>query len=440
MSDEIDVFNFLLSGSREYELIGEFYPFAHWNKSDNRFDKIIILNPDYVVINQAYLSYANELQVELEPDEDLKRIIHSNDYKDLELRQGLDPIILRSVEEGVNIPIDSFAVAQIARKGSPYDPRGKSIILRCMKTLLYDDKLVEAQFSQADNMITPRQIWKMGDPQNGYMPNDDDLDDFRALLKQSAHDPNFAIVTHYGLQLELVGFNGKILPIVPERQYNEERILTALYTNKAVLKGEGPGFSAGPQVAFQYLQGRYLSKRQKLEAYLKNKIFIPFAIANGFWKKSKTGEKELILPQVKWDQKLNLVEDQGKRQFLSQLYPQLGCSWETLMEVFDVDSDEELRRLQIQIGGITDPIQIEKRRTEVRSELMGASGGGGIKGIGDPSKPMKPLVTPSVPTIKSTPDQIKPPNTPGQKMSGLRTSRSSYFTNKSINEKHPGLE
>ncbi len=412
MDEEINGFQFLLSGSREYELIGEFYPFAHWNEDEEMFDKITILNPDYVVINEAYLSYANAIQIELEPDEDLRRIVQSSDPRDMELRQYIDPLVIRSVEAGENIPIDPFSVAQIARKGSPYDPRGKSIILRAMKTLLYDDKLIEAQYAVADDLITPKQIWKLGDPQNGYMPNEEDLDDFRQLLVESAHDPLSSIVTHYALQLDIPGYNGKILPIVPERQYNEERILTALYTNKAVLKGEGPAFSAGPQVAFEYLQGRYMAKRAKLVKYMRDKIYTPFALARGFWKEGKGGEKELILPDFHWDEKLKLVEDTGKRQFVTQFRDRLQISWKTCMDVFGFEADEEKKRLEDERGDkVIDPAEIEKYKLEAKQPPQ-QPGGGGPEGPDVPEPPPTPgFDSPQDMSIEE-PDTPSPPKVP----------------------------
>jgi len=444
LAEELDLFNVILAMSREYELIGETFPFAHWDKNLNRWDKITILNPDYVVINQAYLAYKNEIKVELEPDEDTKRLVHSTDPRDLELRSGLDPMIIRAVEEGTNIPIDSFSVAQIARKSSPYEPRGKTPILRALKTLLYDDKLIELQQSIADNMITPRQIWKLGDPQNDYMPGDEEIEDFRALLDRLHGDPNAQIVTHYGTQLELIGYNGKIQPIIQERQYNEERILMAMYTNKSVLKGEGPGFSSGPQVAFQYLQGRYMSKRHKIVAYLRDKIFIPFAIANGFWKKTDKG-RELILPEFVWDQKLDLVEDTAKKQYVMQLRDRLQVSARTLYETLGMDAKQEIKRLGEERGTPIDPVEIEKYKkqgamdsaTQLEKKLPGVDK--------DPSvqqEIVKQTLTPSkepsgsAPKAPSDESKIKAPNTPGQKEGAkanfLKVSRASLFASEEV--------
>jgi len=239
-SEEIELFQRFLEMSREFELIGEEYPYLHWSDELNFFDSMTLMNPDFINVKMHPLALGMKPTIELEPDELLKSLIQSNEPEDIEIKQSLDPVVISAVMMGQNIRIDQFNTEQIARKASPYEPRGTSIVLRILKDLLYEDKLREAQYSVADGMITPKVIYKLGDPNNGYMPTTEDLTDFRALLQAQAHDPLAAIVTHYGLSLEYVGAYGKILPIVPEFQFIEDRILTGLYTNKALTHGEGP--------------------------------------------------------------------------------------------------------------------------------------------------------------------------------------------------------
>jgi len=218
----------------------------------------------------------------------------------------------------------------------------------------------------------------------------------------------------------------------------------AMYTNKSVLKGEGPGFSSGPQVAFQYLQGRYMSKRHKIVAYLRDKIFIPFAIANGFWKKTDKG-RELILPEFVWDQKLDLVEDTAKKQYVMQLRDRLQVSARTLYETLGMDAKQEIKRLGEERGTPIDPVEIEKYKkqgamdsaTQLEKKLPGVDK--------DPSvqqEIVKQTLTPSkepsgsAPKAPSDESKIKAPNTPGQKEGAkanfLKVSRASLFASEEV--------
>lgn len=359
--EEMDLFNRLLEMSREYELIGEVYPYLHWNDELNFWDAMIMLNPDYVQVKMHPLAYGVKPSIELEPDEMLKALVNSNEPEDIEIKQELDPIVIAAVMMGQNIKIDPYNVEQIARKASPYEPRGTSIVLRCLKDLLYEDKLREAQYGVADGMITPKIIWKLGDPANGYMPSQDDLLDFRTLLQSQAHDPLAAIVTHYGLELEYVGANGKILPIVPEFQFIEDRILTALYTNKALTHGEGPTY-ANATVAMEALQGRYLAKREKLEDFCERKIFVPVALANEFyekepechtagsgpWIRTSKKERKLNTPTLEWKQKLKLVEDLQKKQMIVNLRskPIPEVSLKKIYALLDINYEDEITALR----------------------------------------------------------------------------------------------
>ena len=246
--EKIDLFQNLFYIAKEYWGLGEAYPFLHWNDTEQCFDQIVLLNPDYINVVATPLAYGENVQLELEPDEYLIGIIKSDDPRSQEIREKLDPIIIESIESGQNIPLDSFNVTQIARKEHPYDLRGTSIVLRCLRELLYEDHLRRAQFAIAQRHITPLRIFQLGDPQGEWIPSSEDIDAFAHLLAQAAYDPNFALIGNYALRVEYVGSTGKILPILPEFEFVERRILAALFTNKAMIHGEGPCLSEDSEV------------------------------------------------------------------------------------------------------------------------------------------------------------------------------------------------
>jgi len=47
-------------------------------------------------------------------------------------------------------------------------------------------------------------IYKLGDEKRGYMPTDQDLQDFRDLLESSIDDMDSVLITHYACDVELV--------------------------------------------------------------------------------------------------------------------------------------------------------------------------------------------------------------------------------------------
>jgi hypothetical protein len=201
------------------------------------------------------------------------------------------------------------------------------------------------------------------------------------------------------LEVDYVGYTGKILPVVPEFQFVEDRILTALYTNKALTHGEGPTY-ANASIAMEALQGRYLAKREKLEEFVKKKIFTKIAIQNGFFKPlpqaatNGTGpyigrshsekDRQPNVPSLEWKQKLQLVEDTGKKQMIIALrntvgYGVPGVSLKRIHEMLGISHDEEMKTL--------------KEEGKVIKELQAAYGVGSIvatPGAGGSAKPEAP--------------------------------------------------
>lgn len=416
-ADQIDLFNRILEISREYELLGEVYPYLHWNESSGYFDSLILLNPDFIHVDMHPLAFGKDPIIKLEPDELLKVIATSTNPEDVEIRNEMDPMVIAAVLTEQNIRLDPFSVCQIARKSSPYEPRGTSIVLRCIKDLLYEDKLREAQYAVADGLITPKLIWKLGDPQYNWMPNEQQLHDFRMLLQAQAHDPLSAIVTHYGLQVDVVGYNGKILPIVPEFEFVEDRILTALYTNKALTHGEGPTY-ANASIAMEALQGRYLAKREKLEEFVKNKIWKKIALLNEFYEplteaqsshgiRPSKADRKLNIPEMKWKQKLKLVEDMAKKQMVIALRNTMGMgvpgiSMKKIYDELDIDYETEITALREEAAitkelkelyGVATPLTAPSSPTSTPSDAPDKMPS--IKSLGKPQQMSLPGTAPS---------------------------------------------
>lgn len=94
MSNEMDLLTRIFELSREYELIGECIPFAHWSEENNAFDRITILNPDFVdIIGVRLPDGTNTVRVELIPDPDLKTIVKQmqGSETDAYLLDAIDP-------------------------------------------------------------------------------------------------------------------------------------------------------------------------------------------------------------------------------------------------------------------------------------------------------------------------------------------------------------
>jgi hypothetical protein len=355
MLDKLNFSSIIYDIGKEYNIIGEVFPYSELDDNTGEWSKIIIQNPDYIEVKSNVLTTS---MISLMPDDELKRLVTSTNPDDIALRAQIDPEVLAYVYAGKNIPLSNRYVSHLARKNSPYDVRGTSILTRVFKDLMLRDKYREAQFAIADNHITPLKIFKVGTADGTYRPTSDDLVAFRQMIEEATYDPNFTLVTHPGLEVQYVGSTGVILPLDGEMDRIEDRVLTGLFTSKAFTHSEGPTY-ANASVALEVLQQRYVAFRTLIEKWLELKIFRPICKIQGF-EKIVGGKSELILPKVNWD-KINLKNNREYQQALEGMVKENKVSLHTYFRALDVSFDEEMELINKEI----DPIKEINHRLDL---------------------------------------------------------------------------
>lgn len=343
MLDELNFGSLIYDVAREYMIIGEVFPYCQLDENTGKWSEIILQNPDYVEVRKHSLTTP---VISLRPDAELQRIITSTNPDDISLRQQLDPEIISYVMAGKSIPLDNQLIGHIARKTSPYDVRGTSILTRVFKDLMYRDILREAQFTVAQNHVTPLRIATVGNQGDTYRPGSEDLMQVRDMLEQATYDTNFTIVAHQGFDVKYVGATGQILPLDGEFDRIEDRILTGLYISKAFTHGEGPTYS-NASVALEVLQQRYVSFRNIIERWLERKVFAPICRIQDF-AQYRNGVKELIIPKVDWN-KIALKNNREYQSALDGLARENKVSMHSLYEALDLDYNQEINNIKIEV-------------------------------------------------------------------------------------------
>lgn len=363
-----------------YFAYGEVIPFAYWSDTYNCFTDLTFLDSNYVYVKGHYLLHSDEGEdtefYELEPDPLLINIVKSDDYVTKMMCAHLGEEFIEAVRQNKRLLLSNFSTHMIRNKLKWGDLRGTSIILRCLKSLLYSDKLREATYSVADGHINPKWIWKIGQAGDlttgGYMPSEEDLQAFRDLLISASNDPLFTIITHYAVNVEAVGLNGKLLPITQELQQVEKEVMTALFTNEALTNGQGPNFATA-SVAFRALMSRYIPIRAKLERYYYQKIFAPVAYANKFFERKqadlahrvRTGDDDtnkLIIPTIDWRSKSNLLDDGTIKSIISSMVGSGRLPMKVLVDALDLDYNEVRDYLWSEQATVFDAVTLEARK------------------------------------------------------------------------------
>lgn len=382
--EKLDLVNLLLDIGLEYWKLGNVFPFGQFNETEGIWENFTLLNPDYVNVKSSI--FAEEKIIELIPDDQITNIISGGPTGELgELYRQFPDDMIAQVKLGKNITLDDRLVSHITHKASQYESWGTPIMMRCFKTLIYKDKLRQAQDAIANRHIMPLRVAKIGTPGEPY-PSNDDIESFRDILMEGEDDPNFFLVYHYGLSFEYVGSTGKILPLNQEFDFINTELMTGLCINQAMLSGEGPTY-ANAQVGYDTLARRYMSYRLRLESWIRNKVYKPISETQGFYRPvsgqiaskylsskeqrrlAAKKEMELIVPGLVWQQQ-DLTSNQSVMSFIQTLQGKGLVSMTTVLPMLSLDPETEKRNLERERGTVFDQMSPKTGPLPVAGESL----------------------------------------------------------------------
>jgi hypothetical protein len=337
MAEEVDLMNVCTQIAQEYWTLGEAFPYAELDVSSGKWSRILLQNPDYIDVRRSVM--AGEPVISLRPDENLRRICTSNKPSDVQQRQQLERNIIEHVKRGENIPLSNFYVSHLPRRISPYEVRGTSIIVSIFRSLMLYDKIIECKFVQADSLINPITIVKVGGGVDNYKPTPADLEFWRDIFEAAENDKNFKIITHDGVSVERVGAGQGIYDTSNDVTQCIKNMYIGLMVPSVIMDGGGDVTYANGGVTLDVLRQRYMYFRNMLTAWLRRKIFAPIAKLNDFYE-YKDRQKVLIVPEIEWNhmslfdmgdyiQSLTTLATAERKQVSTQtLYKSLGLEYE----------------------------------------------------------------------------------------------------------------
>lgn len=311
------------------------FPYAELDESSGKWKKIIIQNPDYIRIKKSVLS--GEPVISLRADETLQRLVFSNNPAEVQIRSQIPENILYYIRAGQPIPLDNFNVSHLKMTASPYDLRGTSIIVSVFKDIMRYDKIMECKFAQADGMINPITVIKVGGNADGdYRATQEDIEYYRQLFEEAQFDKDFKLITHAGITVERIGYSGQIIDESQDLAFIVKNIYTGLMIPPAVVDTEGSVYNSA-SIGLEVLRQRYFNFRNMMARWLTNKIFAPISEINDFYE-FKDGVKKLIVPEIEYNH-MNLYDlqdyitnitglAQNKQVSLQTLYRSLGLNYE----------------------------------------------------------------------------------------------------------------
>lgn len=364
MIEEIDLMNICTQIAQEFWVLGEAFVYAELDEGKAKWTRLMIQNPDYISVGRNVI--AGDPVISLRPDENLKRIINSQKPADIEQRRRLDPAIIEYVKRNQNIPLNNMFVSHLARKISPYEDRGTGLLVSCFRALMLFDRLRESKYAQADGMINPLTLVKIGS--QDFKPTPVDLEQWRDVFETGQNNKDFKIFTHNDVTVERVGYGGGIYDISGDITQLLKEILIGLMVPNVIMDGSDTTYGNG-SVALDVLRQRYMQFRNMLSAWLRRKIFAPISKLNEFYDRID-GQNVLIVPEVDWNH-MSLFDMNDYINSITQLTQGEGVqkkvSLQTLYRSLGLEYEEEQRKIRYE--DIQEAIRVKEQASLVRYSL-----------------------------------------------------------------------
>lgn len=306
------------------------------------WQRLQILPPEQVRLE--VFQYTDKTRMELIPSEkDRMVVLRAEQQGDPDAARIADDIpeqIKENLLNGQPIPLNtspyedflcSSFCYHFSHKKSAYDDRGISILERCLRTLLYQDKLRQAQTSIASRAMTPKRVvWadKMSEV---------DVEDVRDQIDQALIDPDFTIVTNFELHWDEIGARDRLLDLSTEYEITNKLLLIGLRITESMLTGEST--YSGERIHLDVMNTMYLLYRETISQFVEEQLFAPVAEKKGFWEEDEAGNRNLLYPKLQFT-RLALRDNTELQDFMFNLYQKGSMPISYIYELLNIDVDD----------------------------------------------------------------------------------------------------
>ena len=331
--------------------------FAHvTNKDYDGPAKIQILPPEQMEI-------ANEGQMEDGPT------IYYKPPEEQKQAYLEDPDVPAEVKEKIQTegkiplnqdPMKGSYVIHLARKKSGYELHGRSILQRCIRTVIYREKLRQVQSTLASRNMTPKtMVIAPGIPTAEVMA-------LRAHIDEAKADPDYSVVLNYEARWDEIGSEGRLLVLDGEYQHTNSDLAIGLGLSPEILIGEG--MFSGNRIQLQLMETSYVQFRDLLTGIIEDLIFRPIAMEKGFYEIDKYGRPRWIFPKISFS-RMALRDSGDLYDMLFNLFSKGSLPVDIILEFLNVDPEDCKRKLEDNLFTVND-----SKFNEMLSNLYGSVG------------------------------------------------------------------
>ena len=324
-----------------------------WTKKNfHGWSAIRVLPPEQ--IHMESFPFTNEKIIELVPDSKTKDIVEKASMNDPQAERIVNSMpndVVEAIRNGQNIPLNtdpdagSF-VYYMSRKKSQYEPRGHSILERCIRTLVYRDKLRQAQTSIASRHMTPFRLVYAEDM------DEHDTDALRDQVDLALQDPDYTIVTNFQVTWEEMGADQRLLELSSEYDLTDRQLYAGLGVTESLLSGESS--YSGDRINLEVINTRYMLLREILQDFIEEYVFKPMCKRMGFIEEKEDGTEKVLYPSLSFT-RLGLRDNSETFDALFNLYQKGSLDIDVILELLNIDPVNTRMKLERDLWGINDP-------------------------------------------------------------------------------------
>lgn len=316
------------------------------------WERVILLPPEQVEI-ESY-QYSDHIRVELVPDEKIKNLVSaalSGDERAAESLEEVPEDIIEFIANDDNLrlgtdPYEGSFVYQLSRKKPPGKDHGTSILQRCLRTLVYRDKLRQTQTSIASRAMTPKRlIW--AEDMDEY-----DVEDLREQVDMALLDPDYSIVTNFNVNWEEISARDRLLDLRGEYDITNAQLFAGLGVTESMLTGDSHGY-AGEKINIEVINTRYMLYRERMQQYVEEHLFKPVAEKKGFFEYDEFNNRVLLYPRLSFT-RLALRDNRDTFDAMFNLYQKGSLSVDYILELFNLDPAAVEERLKDNLMTVND--------------------------------------------------------------------------------------
>ena len=313
-------------------------------------------------IHMESFPFTDEKLIELVPDSKTKAIVEKAKQGDDRAKQIVDSMpqdVTEAITAGTNIPLNtdpdhgSF-LHYLARKSVDYEPRGKSILQRCLRTLVFRDKVRQSLTSIASRHMTPyRLVWAED-------MSDQDTEALREQIDLALQDPDYSIITNFEVHWEEMGADQRLPDWSWVWDFTDRQMYAGLGVTESLLSGESS--YSGDRIHLEVINTRYMLVREMLQELVEENFFKPMCKRMGFVEEDEDGHLEVIVPRLSFT-RLALRDNTDTFDALFNLYQKGSLDIDVILDLLNIDPVLTKEKIQRDLFGTNDPIFNEVLRS-----------------------------------------------------------------------------